>query len=167
MTAPVLGRRTFLGIVALFLIGGCGSGPTRIRAGKLQGKAGEPQYVVQAKAFLTDYPVGAVAEARRIYDRATVANMERGLIALYEKCTHLGCRVSFCSSSGLFECACHGVKYSRVGEHMLGPAPRGLDRYLIEVDADGDVLIDTSKLLAGAPTGTNTTKQEAAGPFCT
>ena len=166
MTRPDLTRRTFLGIVALFLIGGCGSGPRGVRVGKPQGKPGEPQYVPEAKAYLTDYPAEALSGAREVYDEATVANMERGLIALYEKCTHLGCKVPFCSTSGWFECPCHGVKYNRVGEKTMGPAPRGMDRYLVEVDQDGDVFIDTSKLLLGPPVGTNTTKQEPAGPFC-
>ena len=32
-----------------------------------------------------------------------------------------------------FECPCHGSKYNRVGEKQGGPAPRGLDRFPLEV----------------------------------
>ena len=47
--------------------------------------------------------------------------MRRGLIASYQKCPHLGCRVPQCTSSQWFECGCHGSQYNRVGEKKGGP----------------------------------------------
>ena len=35
------------------------------------------------------------------------------------------------------------------------------------ISSSGDVVIDTSTLVAGPPIGTNTTGQEAEGPHCT
>jgi hypothetical protein len=32
--------------------------------------------------------------------------------------------------------------------------------------ADGRLVIDTAAILEGVPVGTNTTRQEPAGPFC-
>ena len=89
-----------------------------------------------------------------------------GIVALYQKCPHLGCRVPQCASSQWFECPCHGSQYNQVGEKKAGPAPRGMDRFAISVDASGDVVIDTGTVFTGPAIGTNTTGQEAEGPHC-
>lgn len=87
--------------------------------------------------------------------------------ALYRKCVHLGCSVPHCDKSMLFECPCHGSKYRLTGEFYGGPAPRGLDRFPIEV-VDGQVVVDTGSVQTGPPRGTNTWEQfsEPVGPFC-
>jgi cytochrome b6-f complex iron-sulfur subunit len=41
-----------------------------------------------------------------------------------------------------------------------------MDHWPVSVSATGDVVIDTSTPVAGAPIGTNTTGQEAEGPHC-
>lgn len=89
------------------------------------------------------------------------------LQALYRKCVHLGCSVPFCNKSYLYECPCHGSKYTLAGEYFGGPAPRGLDRFPVEVSG-GKVTVDTSKILTGPPRGTSTWPQFAQpkGPFC-
>ena len=89
-----------------------------------------------------------------------------GVIALYQKCPHLGCRVPDCETSRWFECPCHGSQYNQVGEKKGGPAPRGMSRFLISVDASQNVNVDTSTPIDGPPIGTNTTGQEAEGPHC-
>jgi len=93
--------------------------------------------------------------------------MEKGYVALYQKCVHLGCRVPWCESSQWFECPCHGSKYNRVGEKKGGPAPRGLDRFVLEV-AGGQITVDTAStsLVQGPPIGTDTTGQTAEGAPC-
>ena len=58
-----------------------------------------------------------------------VEGYEQGVVALYQKCPHLGCRVPWCKTSQWFECPCHGSQYNRVGEKKGGPAPRGMDRF--------------------------------------
>ena len=92
--------------------------------------------------------------------------MEQGLVALYQKCPHLGCRIPQCITSQWFECPCHGSQYNQVGEKKAGPAPRGMDRFPLTVAGNGDVTVDTGVLVAGPPIGTNTTGQEAEGPHC-
>ena len=92
--------------------------------------------------------------------------MRAGIVALYQKCPHLGCRVPNCVSSQWFECPCHGSQYNRVGEKKAGPAPRGMDRFPVIVGSNGDVTIDTGVVVAGPAIGTNTTGQEAEGPHC-
>lgn len=90
---------------------------------------------------------------------------EDSVLALYQRCTHLGCRVPFCSSSQWFECGCHASRYNLVGEWKGGPAPRGLDRFPVTVER-GNVLVDTGQLQIGAPHGTDSIGQEPAGPHC-
>jgi cytochrome b6-f complex iron-sulfur subunit len=88
-----------------------------------------------------------------------------GLMALYQKCVHLGCRVPFCIQSQWFECPCHGSKYNRAGEYRDGPAPRSMDRFAVTVQ-NGLVQVDTSTVVQGPPRGTDTIGQDPEGPFC-
>ena len=123
-------------------------------------------YSSEARSWVTEYPAGGLAKARDVYPAAVLAGMEAGLVASYQKCPHLGCRVPECKSSQWFECPCHGSKYNRVGEKKAGPAPRGMDHFALEIGADGGVTIDTGTVITGAPLGTNTSGQEAEGPPC-
>ncbi len=86
-------------------------------------------------------------------------------MALYQKCVHLGCRVPWCASSHWFECPCHGSRYNRWGEYQFGPAPRGLDRFAINV-ADGQVVVDTSTVITGPSRQTVVLPQPPEGPHC-
>ncbi len=88
-----------------------------------------------------------------------------GIMPLYQRCVHLGCRVPFCGSSKYFECPCHGSKYNQAGEYKLGPAPRGLDRFKIEISGD-QVVVDTSEVVLGPPRGVDTISQPPQGPYC-
>jgi cytochrome b6-f complex iron-sulfur subunit len=88
-----------------------------------------------------------------------------GIMALYQKCVHLGCRVPFCVQSQWFECPCHGSKYNRAGEYRDGPAPRGMDRFRVVVQ-NGLVSVDTGTRVDGPPRGTDTIQQQPEGPFC-
>jgi cytochrome b6-f complex iron-sulfur subunit len=122
-------------------------------------------YVAAGRLYVTAYPASALPNARHEYAGAVLHGMEAGVVALYQKCVHLGCRVPWCSSSQWFECPCHASQYDRVGERRSGPAPRGLDRFGVSVD-DGILTVDTSKVVLGPPVGTSTTGQEAEGPHC-
>jgi cytochrome b6-f complex iron-sulfur subunit len=181
-------RRQFFNrsITAVFAIGLAGFGATniaflwptlsggfgsKIRAGRLDdilrniADSKEPFYVPEGRFYVVPYPKSAIDKAEAEYAGAVLEGMQGGVTALYQKCVHLGCRVPWCKSSQWFECPCHGSKYNRVGEWKLGPAPRGLDRFGVEVSG-GVVTVDTGNLVQGPPNGTNTTGQEAEGPFC-
>jgi cytochrome b6-f complex iron-sulfur subunit len=142
-----------------------------IGAGKLTDIVGfmdtnkQPFYVPEARTYIQPYPKNALPKAKKIYDDYIYTGMEQGIVALYQKCVHLGCRVPWCQSAQWFECPCHGSKYNRVGEKRDGPAPRGLDRFQAIV-AGGSVTINTGLLSVGPPIGTNTTGQVAEGPHC-
>ena len=70
---------------------------------------------------------------------------------LYQRCPHLGCKPNFCTSNYWFECPCHGSRYDRLGQKVLGlgPAPRSLDRFAATVSNDGVLTVDTSKITLG------------------
>ena len=86
--------------------------------------------------------------------------------ALSQKCTHLGCRVPYCESSGQFECPCHGSIFNRAGEFRAGPSPRGMDQFPVELGDDGLLYIDTGTTEEGPPPGTETIDELVTGPSC-
>lgn len=124
-------------------------------------------YLPEARAWVTEYPKESLTKAEDTYaSQASVfAGMSAGIVALYQKCPHLGCRVPTCVTSQWFECPCHGSQFNRVGEKKGGPAPRGMDRFAVSVN-NGNVVIDTGAVFGGPAIGTNTTGQEAEGPHC-
>jgi cytochrome b6-f complex iron-sulfur subunit len=130
----------------------------------------KPFYAAQARAYIVRFPntdKAALALAKKVYKPAVFTDMSTlGIVALYQRCVHLGCRVPFCQTSQWFECPCHGSKYSRVGEKKAGPAPRGLDRFYAIQSSDGSIVVDTGNIYLGPPIGTNTTNQNAEGPLC-
>ena len=88
-----------------------------------------------------------------------------GVMALWQRCVHLGCRVPSCVPSQGFECPCHGSKYNIHGEYEAGPAPRNLDRFGVEVNDAGDLIIQTGVIVETARSK-NKTAQYPQGPFC-
>jgi cytochrome b6-f complex iron-sulfur subunit len=120
----------------------------------------QPFYYAPGRFYLVPY---AVEDTGNQYVKAGL--VAGGLMALYQRCVHLGCKVPFCVSSQWFECPCHGSKYNRAGEYKLGPAPRGLDRFALTIEGE-EVTVDTVFVVTGPPRGTNTTGQEREGAFC-
>ena len=92
---------------------------------------GVPRYVRDGKFYLVRVP--------------------EGLLALYQKCPHLGCVVPWrpddpsedpLAPRGRFNCPCHASIYDRYGVRIDGPAPRSLDLMKIELIA-GQLVVDT------------------------
>ena len=111
------------------------------------------------------YMVGYTGAASGGVDYTAEGVAAEGVMPLYQRCVHLGCRVPYCGSSKWFECPCHGSKYNGAGEYQLGPAPRGMDRFKLEI-TDGNIVVDTSEVILGPPRGTDTVSQPPQGPFC-
>jgi len=88
-----------------------------------------------------------------------------GLMALWHRCVHLGCRVPECIPSQGFECPCHGSKYNAHGEYAAGPAPRNLDRFGVSENAAGEMIIDTGTIVQ-TPRSKAFTIPYPQGPFC-
>jgi cytochrome b6-f complex iron-sulfur subunit len=144
---------------------------SRIRVGKVADVKADVAandgflYRPEGRMWVTEFPAAALPKAQTAYSPGELNGMEAGLLALYQKCPHLGCRVPECKSSQWFECPCHGSQYNQVGEKKGGPAPRGMDRFAMEIVGDVFV-VDTGQVIEGPPIGINTTGQEAEGPHC-
>lgn len=74
-----------------------------------------------------------------------LSNTEKGVLALYKVCTHLGCLYNWNSQEVKFICPCHGSQFQADGTYIRGPAPRSLDRFVVQaVDPQtGQVIAET------------------------
>lgn len=81
---------------------------------------------------------------RILAGRFFIVRLEDGILALWQKCTHLGCAVPWVEEEGQFHCPCHGSLYNRRGEVTGGPAPRPLDLFPVTIKS-GEVWVDTGK----------------------
>ena len=88
------------------------------------------------------YGVDTKFQKRRIW----VVRDAEGLFVVYARCTHLGCTPDWKPSENKFKCPCHGSGYDSMGINFEGPAPRPLDRAKVELDAEGQIVVDTSVL---------------------
>jgi cytochrome b6-f complex iron-sulfur subunit len=79
-----------------------------------------------------------------------LSNTDQGVMALYKVCTHLGCLYNWRDSENKFVCPCHGSQFQADGTYITGPAPRNLDRFVVQaVDpSTGQVIAESS---AGDP----------------
>jgi cytochrome b6-f complex iron-sulfur subunit len=177
-------RRSLIGSFSLFaaqfglmtigflwpnLKGGFGSKITAGSVAEITGAiegSGEPFYYGAGRFYVVPYD-GSGSDGDTDYESLGLIADAGGqqIMALYQKCVHLGCRVPFCKQSQWFECPCHGSKYNRAGEYQLGPAPRGMDRFRVAIEGD-TVTVDTSEIIRGPVRGTDTTRQSPEGPFC-
>jgi cytochrome b6-f complex iron-sulfur subunit len=89
-----------------------------------------PVFIPEARAYIVPAPPSLSEQ----YEGKSVE--AGGLMALFQRCVHLGCRVPWCGPSQGFECPCHGSKYNAIGEYFAGPAPRNLDRFVVELNGD-------------------------------
>ena len=119
-----------------------------------------PVFIPSARAYILPISEEELARSQFV-DTDTSAE---GLIALYQRCVHLGCRVPWCQPSQGFECPCHGSKYDSVGEYFAGPAPRNLDRFGVEV-IEGNLVIKTGTIVETAR-ATDRVVEYPQGPSC-
>jgi cytochrome b6-f complex iron-sulfur subunit len=71
-----------------------------------------------------------------------LSNTNDGVMALYKVCTHLGCLYNWRDSENKFVCPCHGSQFQANGTYIQGPAPRSLDRFVVQAidPATGNVM---------------------------
>ncbi|MDJ0790667.1 MAG: Rieske 2Fe-2S domain-containing protein [Acidimicrobiia bacterium] len=139
-----------------------------LKAQVIDGATVTPLFVPAAQAWLVPFEVSRLPGSSFEATPNVVAGGESdgiGLMALWQKCVHLGCRVPDCVSSQGFECPCHGSKYNISGEYSSGPAPRNLDRFAVAVDDAGDFVIDTGTVVQTSR-ATTFTAVYPQGPFC-
>lgn len=139
----------------------------RFREGEFGGvfTLGTPNDVPEAGSAPQDRPDG----------KFWLSHTEDGVLALYKVCTHLGCLYGWIDEEGIFRCPCHGSQFQPDGTYIFGPAPRSLDRFVVQLvdkttgevvamtdpesggpvplpeDANITIQVDTGTLLRGKP----------------
>lgn len=94
---------------------------------------------------LNEFQPGTINHVQK--GRFYISRLEDGsLLAVWHRCTHLGCTVPWREEEGIFHCPCHGSLFNVVGEVLGGPAPRPLDIFPIEI-VDGEVIVDTGTVI--------------------
>jgi len=104
----------------------------------------EPKTIFRI-GYPSDFGFGVDTKFQKDYRIWVVRNAE-GLFVIYARCTHLGCTPDWKSGENKFKCPCHGSGYDTEGVNFEGPAPRPLDRAKVELDAEGQIVVDTSVL---------------------
>ncbi|MEW5870637.1 MAG: Rieske 2Fe-2S domain-containing protein [Chloroflexota bacterium] len=89
-----------------------------------------------------EFPIGSVN--RVLSGRFYLVRNEEGFLALWQRCTHLGCAIPWEEGENQFHCPCHGSLFNTVGEVTGGPAPRPMDYFPVTIRS-GEVWVDTSK----------------------
>ncbi|MBI3961760.1 MAG: Rieske 2Fe-2S domain-containing protein [Deinococcus sp.] len=136
----------------------------RFKAGEFGGKFDlGPFDQLEVDRMYPDYRQTGRFWLIRLPDRLRSADEKetpQGLLALYTTCTHLGCKPEWVAVNNRFECPCHGSKFQKDGTYISGPAPRGLDRFEVTLDRDGNVIVDTGRLVRGQPHGVDNIKRQ-------
>lgn len=95
--------------------------------------------------FPSDYALGVDTKYQQQY-RIWVDKTSDRVFVIYARCTHLGCTPDWKASENKFKCPCHGSGYDSEGINFEGPAPRPMDRAHVELDAEGQIVVDVSRL---------------------
>jgi cytochrome b6-f complex iron-sulfur subunit len=95
--------------------------------------------------YPSDFGFGVDTKFQNQYRIWVVRNTE-GIFVISAICTHLGCTPDWKPSENKFKCPCHGSGYDPEGINFEGPAPRPMDRAHVELDPEGKVVVDLSRL---------------------
>lgn len=93
----------------------------------------------------SDYALGVDTKWQQQY-RVWVTKTSDRLFVIYARCTHLGCTPDWKASENKFKCPCHGSGYDSEGINFEGPAPRPMDRAHVELDPEGQIVVDIARL---------------------
>jgi len=106
----------------------------------------EPSTVFKI-GYPSDFQPG-VDERFKAQDRIWVVREADRIFVIFGRCTHLGCTPDWKPAEHKFKCPCHGSGYTPEGINFEGPAPRPMDRAHVELDATGQIIVDTSRLFS-------------------
>lgn len=93
----------------------------------------------------SDFGLGVETKFQQDYRIWVVRKPER-LFVIYARCTHLGCTPDWKESENKFKCPCHGSGYDSDGINFEGPAPRPMDRAHVEMNVQGQIVVDVGRL---------------------
>ncbi len=127
--------------------GGGFGGPITVAPDRVPAAGADPKNFIEGRFWLVNMEAG---------ETPTGVDTPGGLLALYQKCPHLGCKVPYRSDfrfqdlKGWFRCPCHGSTYTnRGGVIVFGPAPRSLDVFPLEVNDDLSLTVQTGRQFEG------------------
>ena len=95
--------------------------------------------------FPSDFGFGVDTRFQQKHRIWVVRNTE-GIFVIFARCTHLGCTPDWVESENKFKCPCHGSGYDTEGRNFEGPAPRPMDRARVQLDTEGQIVVDVSQL---------------------
>ena len=95
--------------------------------------------------FPSDYALGVDTKWQQQY-RIWVDKTSDRIFVICARCTHLGCTPDWKASENKFKCPCHGSGYDSEAINFEGPAPRPMDRAHVELDAEGQIVVDIGRL---------------------
>ncbi|MCA1900467.1 MAG: Rieske 2Fe-2S domain-containing protein [Chloroflexi bacterium] len=139
-------RRDFLKIAWAFFGGLALVETAGVFIAYLQPRLAEGEFgsVINA-GLVDDFPPNSVTHISngRFY---IVRLGDGGFLAVYHRCTHLGCTVPWDAAAQKFICPCHNSQFDQQGAVENPPAPRPLDLFAVSI-VDGQVKVDTGNLM--------------------
>ena len=92
---------------------------------------------------LEEFPPGSITLIKE--GRFFLSRLDDGsFLALWQRCTHLGCSVPWDEDEDQYHCPCHGSLFNELGEVTGGPAPRPMDYFPVFVE-EGEVFVNTEE----------------------
>lgn len=139
---PDSGRRNFLGLAwivsMVVLFGQAGTALLRFFKPRIEPGAFGSKVVA---GQVDEFEPGTVSHIQK--GRFYISRLEDGgFLAIWQRCTHLGCTVPWREGEAGFHCPCHSSIFDSTGEVVSGPAPRPMDLFAIEIVA-GQLVVDT------------------------
>ncbi len=142
-----LSRRNFLGIVWAGL-----GGVTALEIGGLllvymKPRISEGDFGSEITVGpISDFPPGSVTPVTN--GRFYLSRLkDGGFLAIYQRCTHLGCSVPWLPTENKFICPCHNSQFENTGTVLNPPAPRPLDIFPVLIE-DGIVKVNTGQIIS-------------------
>ena len=129
---------SFLGVVIAYLIPPKGTGARLQNLGPLSRMT-----FTAGVAGPFVYDATGHGDAVGVFAVKAATNPNQVARVLEQTCTHLGCPVAWVPAGviGTFNCPCHGSIFSKLGQRIAGPAPRGLYHHAFYTK-DGDLWVD-------------------------
>lgn len=141
-----LSRRDFLKIAWAFFGGVVAVETAGVFLAYLQPRLAEGEFgSVITAGLVDDFPPNSVTHIPngRFY---IVRIGDGGFLAVYHRCTHLGCTVPWDATAQKFVCPCHNSQFDQQGTVQNPPAPRPLDLFALTIE-NGEVKVDTGNII--------------------
>ena len=141
-----LSRRDFLKIAWAFFGGVVAVETAGVFLAYLQPRLAEGEFgSVITAGLVDDFPANSVTHIPN--GRFYIVRIGDGeFLAVYHRCTHLGCTVPWDATAQKFVCPCHNSQFDQQGTVQNPPAPRPLDLFALTIE-NGEVKVDTGNII--------------------